>query len=164
MLFTHRRPVDLLKKVQNEVIKEAVSRFRMSFGGYYPDKNQIGVAELRAKDIGLQAWKMEGLTVNDYNEVSNIKTDKDCYIILEGVSPIDPTITATEIQFVINGNYFPQIDITEAYAYMDAVVWLPQPIVVPPNSSFILRIYALAETVNLKILGTVVAKMGYLMR
>lgn len=99
-----------------------------------------------------------------YSIINNITTSERAYLCIEGFFSRQPDPKVTEVQFVINAEETPQINIEEMYCWDLAEAWLNKPFYIKPGTQLTMRAIASDASTpeSFGILGHTIAKRPYL--
>jgi hypothetical protein len=171
---------DVLAKIQkyfNAVVELAKQEYNRPWGGKNPTGAELGYADLRfchmtkAEATYYDVWQGPLATTPDAGKnnyfagttslaTDTVTIDKDHFILIWGVMDVTTTPLGRAIKFEINGKQIPTIDIQQMHARTEKIRFLDFPIIVSPNSSFIMWVwYETAPSKNAdftKLLGHVI--------
>lgn len=179
--LSDKRPDAQIDQAIADAIKDASETWRpLQFEGEFP-KNGFGIQTLRPWHLfydhssrtmtGTYAattgaiWGFSYAAASTwYSSINNVTTSERAYLVLEGVfsRAADPQVT--EIQFVINSEEHPVLNIEEMYTFDLAEAWFSKPVWLKPQTNLTIRSIANNAVTyeQLGFLGRTIAKKPYL--
>lgn len=164
-----------IERTVQAVIEEAMDRWKVAFGGYYPVGGQVGRANLRPTHIGLptatmRRWRMTtagavtAAAMSAWIPAVAFGANDNAFGIITGIHYPDVNPVIHELQFIVGGKQNPYWNVEEIFSKLEPELYFKKPLVCTPDSVFQIDVCASGGGIvqDIGLHGEVIAKQPYL--
>lgn len=165
-----------IERTVQAVIEEAMDRWKVGYGGFYPVGGQVGRSNLRATHVGLptatmRRWRFTtagGITaaaISAWIPAVAVGANDNAFIIITGLFYPEANPVVQEIEFNVGGKQNPVWSTEEIFCKLEPEFYFKKPLVCTPDTNLQVRVTASVAGViqDLGLLGEVVGKHAFLL-
>lgn len=128
--------VPRVQEVVLDTIKAAKAKWAMSFAGYYPSGDEIGLGDIRVHMLGgSDTWRQNYTAARwqDWIAVDKEISD-DLYIVVWEWENLEGVPHSTDLYINAGGVKLPILDLTKLWNHPEARIPMPDPLVLTPET------------------------------
>jgi hypothetical protein len=166
-----------IERTIKAVIDEAMSRWQVAYGGFYPVGGQVGRGPLRPQHVGnpagggLRRWRfttagaVTAAAISAWIAAFAVGANDNAFIVVTGLHYPDVNPVVHEVQFVVGGKTNPIWNIEEIFSKLEPEFYFKKPLVCTPDTLFQTDVTASAGAIvqDIGLLGDVIGKHAFML-